>query len=145
MAATPYKAVSWGNEPVAQDKLNTMTNNDQWLYENTPRISYSTYGIKRTSGIKILAGIVVVPKSSTLNSSASADFGTFFSAGCKPVIVATVQRTSARGRYHLVIQGINSYYPDSQGFKVAIAADEVNVANNVIDTTPYVHYIAIGW
>jgi hypothetical protein len=146
LPATPYKATSWsGDEPIYKDKLNQMTNNDQWLYENTPRMSFNTYGIKRTNGIKIMAAICVVPTNKSANSTATFEFGTFFSSGCKPVIVTGTQPTSGRGRLHCMIRGISSNYPDHRGFKATVSADEIGGTNNVIDAKVYVHFVAIGW
>jgi hypothetical protein len=147
MAATPYKPVTWGDEPIFKDKLNQMTNNDQYIYENMPRVTFNTYGIKRANGLKIMASIAVVPTSLTGWSSATVNFGTFFSSGSRPVIVTGTQPTSGRMRYQVAIKGIGTgiFYPDHRGFEVHVGADEVLGRNNVVDAKVYIHFIAIGW
>lgn len=145
MPASPYKATTWGDEPVYKDKLNQMVNNDQWIYENMPRVNFSTYGIKRTNGIKVLAGIAIAPAALSVNSKTTYNFGTFFSSGCKPVIVTGTQPTSGRGRYHVVFRGIGTPYPDHRGMEVTASTDELVAKNNVMDARVYVHFVAIGW
>jgi hypothetical protein len=145
MAATPYKPTTWGDEPIYTDKLLQMTNNDQYLYENMPRMSFNTYGIKRTSGLKIMAAICIVPASASSGSTAVFNFGTFFSSGCKPVIVTGNQPTQGtRWRNHVIMRGIGSYYPDHRGVTISVMANEPTTKTNSVGTT-YVHFIAIGW
>src|ERR1044072_2933175 len=145
MVATPYKAVTWGDEPIYKDKLKQMTNNEQWLFENSPVVNYNTYGIKRNAGLKIMAGIAVVPTSKTSSSTVTVNFGTFFSSGCKPVITTGIQPTGARSRIHVSIKGISGYYPDHRGMIVMAGMDDLSAKNNVMTARVYVHFIAIGW
>lgn len=145
MGATPYKAVTWGDEPIYKDKLNQMTNNEQWLFENAPVVNYNTYGIKRNAGLKIMAGIAVVPAAKAASASATVNFGTFFSSGCKPVITVGTQPTGAQGRFHVSIKGIDGYYPDHRGAVFIAAPDSTNTKLNVMSARVYVHFIAIGW
>lgn len=146
MAATPYKPVTWGDEPIFKDKLNQMTNNDQYIFENMPKMSFNTYGIKRANGVKIMAAICVVPASSALWSHGTFNFGTFFSSGCKPVIVVGTQPTSGRWRYHTVVRGIGTNYPDHRGAVFSVGADYYGTTTtNIVDAKVYVHFIAVGW
>lgn len=145
MVATPYKAVTWGDEPVYKDKLNQMTNNEQWLFENAPTVQFNTYGIKRTNGMKIMAGIAVIPASKASSGLATFNFGTFFSSGCKPVIVTGTQPTGSQMRFHVLVKGIDGYYPDHRGAVFIAGADSLNTKLNVMSSKVYVHFIAIGW
>lgn len=146
MATTPYKAVTWGDEPIFKDKLNQMTNNEQWLFENMPTMSFNTYGIKRTNGIKIMAAIAVVPANKKDWSGTTFNFGTFFSSGCKPVIVTGTQPTGNAWRYQVIIKGIGTYYPDHRGIEINVGADYVfGSKTNIVNQQVYVHFIAIGW
>ena len=146
MGATPYKATTWGDEPVYKDKLQQMANNDQWLYENMPKMNFNTYGVKRTTGLKILAGIAIVPAGKKDWSGTTFNFNSFFSSGCKPVIVTGTQPTGGRWRYHTIVKGIGSYYPDHRGVEINVGADYFGTPTaNVVDQKVYVHLIAIGW
>lgn len=146
--ATPYKPVLFGiNDPVDKDKLNQVVNNVQYVYENMPRIQYNTYGIKKATSVKLLAGISSVKPSQSLWATNQIDFGSYFTAGCKPVIVTGTQPTTGRLRYHVVIKGLGgSYYPDHRGAVICVGADYYGTSSkNVVDTTVYVHYLVIGW
>jgi hypothetical protein len=147
LAATPYKPTTWADEPVFKDKLNQMTNNDQWLYENTPRLNFNTYGVKRTSGVKIMAAIAIIPASGKAWSNTTFNFGTFFSSGCRPVVVTGTQVTGPSAwRQHVVITGlVGDYAPDHRGFRAHAGADKGTSVNNVINERIFVHFIAIGW
>ena len=147
MPATPFKPVLWGNnDALATEKLNQMTNNDQYLFENMPRVMYNAYGVKKTTSVKVLAGIVSVAPSNALWAAANVEFGSFFTAGCKPVVVTGTQPTGNRWRYHTIVKGIGTYYPDHRGINVAVGADYYGTSTkNVVDQRVYVHYIAIGW
>ena len=145
MAALPYKSVSWGVEPISKDKLNQMANNDQWLFENTPRMMYNARGVKKTSGVKILAGIALAPASKTTVTSVAVYFGSFFSQGCTPVVVATPVHASGRTRMHTIVKGIGTGYPDHRGVTLVVTADEYNSAVNNFPYGMAFNYIAVGW
>ena len=147
MAATPYKAVLWGNnEPLATDKLNQMANNSQYLFENMPKVTYSAYGIKKATSVKVIAGIVSIAPNKSLWASQRVEFGSYFSAGCKPVIVTGMQPTAGKWRFQTIVKGIGTYYPDHRGCELAVGADYYGTSvKNVVDVKVYVHYIAIGW
>lgn len=131
---------------MATDKLNQMQNNTQYVYENMPVTQYNAYGIKKNNSVKVLAGIFTVAPSNGLWASGVVEFGSFFSAGCNPVIVTGQQPTHASWRYHLILKGIGGYYPDHRGVEFHVGADYYGTTTkNVVDGRVYVHYIAIGW
>ena len=146
MAAKPYASQSWSdNEPIFTDKLNAMTNNDQYLFENMPTLYYNGHGVKKTAGTKIMtAAVAISPNSKSPNGMATFYFGNFFSSGCQPLVIASVN-SYPQGRYHLSTRGIGTFWPDHRGFELRIAADELNVKNNKISATVWCPFIAIGW
>jgi len=141
----PYKAVSWNEEPVSTDKLNTMTNNDQWLFENTPRMKYHGYNLIKTSGLKILATYVTIPPTTATSAGRNLYFGSFFSAGCQPIVVASPASTNAQRRFFIAVNGIGKAVPDNNGAQIYLVPSEANPKNNKIGATVYCHVIAIGW
>lgn len=123
-----------------------MSNNTQFLYEQMPTVQYNTYGIKKTAGIKIIAGIATIAPNNTIWASKTVEFGSFFSAGCRPIIVTGIQPTGNKSNWRAVFKGIGTYYPDNRGAVFFAGADYLGTtAKNVVDQTVYVHYIAIGW
>lgn len=146
MAATSYKPVTWGEEPTSTPKLNQMANNTQWVYENMPTMLFNAYGIKKTSGVKILAGIAIVPANGAQWSSVNVSFGTFFTPGCKPVVTTGRQITSGKPRFHTTMRGFSEYNIDHRGVILSCGADYYGTTvKNVCDVTNALHYIAIGW
>lgn len=145
MTATPYVSVYWNDpDPMSTDKLNQMANNEQWLFENTPRVFYNASGATRSSGVKILAGMATIAASQTPNATGSVNFGTFFSTGCVPIITTGIL-SYPRGRITCAVRGIGTFWPDNRGFEVRIGSTEEIYANDKIDATVYINYIAIGW
>lgn len=146
MAAKPYAPQSWtDNEPLLLEKLNAMTNNDQFLFENMPTLYYNGHGIKKTAGTKILtAAVSIAPNSKSGNGANTFYFGNFFSSGCRPFVIASIN-SYPQGRFHLNTRGIGTFWPDHRGFEIRISADELNAKNNKINATVWVPFIAIGW
>lgn len=140
-----YKAVSWGEEPTSADKLNTMANNEQWLFENTPRMKYSGYNLTKTSGLKILATYALIPATTARGTSRGVYFGSFFSTGCQPIVIAQPVPTNGQRRFFVTVNGINRAVPDHTGAAITCIASELNPKNDKIGASVYCHVIAIGW
>lgn len=141
----PYKPVSWIEEPVATDKLAQMANNDQWLYENTPRMKFQGYNLLKTSGLKILATYGIIAPTTIYAGSTNVYFGSFFSVGCQPIVVAQTIATNSQRRFHINVNGIGRAVPDHTGATLYIVTDEPSTKDVPIRASVYVHTIAIGW
>lgn len=140
---TPYKPITWGPlEPIFKDKLNQMTNNDQWLFENTPRMFYN-WNVKKTSGVKLAAGVARIGASKSHVGQTTIYFGNYFSPGCRPIITTGLLTPKAT-RYHIAFRGIGSLFPDHRGFTV-IAAANLAVQVNRIESTIYIPWHAVGY
>ena len=148
MGATPYQPISWSdNEPVYMDKLNAMANNDQWLFENAPNMYYNVQGIKKTTGVKIMTGFCYIPVTTSYtvrNSVATFYFGSFFSQGCLPVVVASLQ-TYPQTRIAISTRGIGTFWPDQRGFECRAAAVDSNMLWQTINPNVWAAFIAVGW
>lgn len=142
----PYKALQWAdNEDLDVDKLNAMTNNDQWLFENMPRARYAG-SVTKDSGVKILATRAVVPPNSSASGGARVYFGNTFSAGCSPIVVASVVPTNFQRRFHIAVSGLGkNVFPDKNGALITISSDEVNPKNMKMLSNVYVQVMAVGW
>lgn len=142
MAVTPYRPVQWNEGPIELGKLQTMAQNEQWLFENTPKMLYKSNGVNRTESLKIAAGSA--PYSAVARTWLSFDiyFGNYFSPGCRPIVVATVQSRGDHGWYYHNIRGIGKAETiDHRGFHcfVLVRKDMQIVAGG------FVHWIAVGW
>jgi hypothetical protein len=141
MPATPYKPVSWNGEPLSVAKLQQMTSNDQWLFENSPRIRYSVNGLTRDNGIKIISGKTFFAPAPIQHDYLDIYFGNFFSAGSHPVVTAVVEAgTGGLGRKHVTINGFGGEI-DHRGFRAAVYTYE---APN-LDVGGWCHWTAIGY
>lgn len=144
-----YKNVSWSTGDIpTKEKLNQMTSNDNWLFENMPKAVYNTAGIKRASGIKLLAGTTPYPASTTDWVDATTSFGNFFSPGCKPVVVSTVS-TAPSSRKFVTIQSVEGTEQiDHRGFKARVSNYEWlfdGGKDRVIKRGGLIMWIAIGY
>jgi hypothetical protein len=146
MAALPYKSVSWGDEPILKDKLNTMTNNDQWMFENMPRISYDAHSVRKTTGMKILAGKTLIPATSTNTIQIITYFNGYFSPGCNPIVTTGFNPTNGQNRYHVATYGLDGrLLTDHRGMLVTVSADEFSSEVRRITGPVWVNWIAVGW
>lgn len=146
MAATPYKATSWqDNEPLFTSKLNTMSNNDQWLYENAPRMLYSAYGTKRTEGLKIAAGVKACTPNPAGFQQDVVYFGSFFSESCSPVVVTGLIH-QGEVRITFGVKGIGQTYIDHRGFEILGGAIPSTFYKWNAMTKPFwIPWIAVGY
>lgn len=150
MAATPYKPVAFSaGENITKEKMGQMNNNIQWLFENSPRMTYDANGIKRSSGLKVASGIVPIAPNNTDWGSGRVYFGNFFSVGCNPVVVGTVNANPLTGKARKVcsVSGVDTTpVIDHRGFQWWVWSNEPSwVAQPYFDTTNYFHWIAVGW
>lgn len=146
MAVVPYKAVNWqDNEPVFTRKLNTMANNDQWLYENTPRMMYTAFEQKRTEGLKIASGILLCSPNPAGFQQHVVYFGSFFSESCTPVVVTGLMH-QGEVRITFGVKGIGTQYVDHRGFEILGGAIPSNAYTWKAMTKQFwITWIAVGY
>ena len=148
MTATPYKAISFSpGEILTRTKLNQMTNNEQWLFENRIQGNYSAHGLKRTSGLKLASGVTTFATTTAGGRAVDVMFGSFFSVGCNPVVVAN-PCGHGTGRMYCVTTGPGSgtNFPNHVGFRIWMGIDTgVTISLQRIYATVYANWIALGW
>lgn len=142
----PYKALQWAdNEDLDVDKLNAMTNNDQWIFENMPRARYAA-NVGKTAGVKILGTRAVIPATTSSLGRVTVYFGTTFSTGCQPIVVATAVPTNWQRRFHCVVNGLGkNVLPDHNGCVVTVTSAELAAKNQKLASNVWVQIVAIGW
>jgi hypothetical protein len=123
--------------------MNAMTNNDQWLYENSPTLYYNHAGVRKSNGTKLMSGVVQLPAGG-IYTSATYYFGSFFSAGSRPVVTAGLN-SYPQIRIMVAIRGIGTFFPDHRGFEVRVSAAEVSQTGNKIKSGCWVPFTAVGW
>lgn len=106
--------MSWTpGDPADVTKMSQMANNDQWLYEHTPRAYVSN--TKTTQGLLIAGGTSVLPAQTTSSRSLTVRFGGIFTA--TPVIVVT-PATTMTTMLSFSLRGIGKSLPGADGFVV---------------------------
>jgi len=146
MSATPYKPVNFSSESLSQTKLQQLANNQQWLFENTPRVRYSASGLTRDSGTKILSGKINYGTSPGDAVEMLVYFGNFFTAGCNPNVVITVQTNGGWLRKFGTIRSLQGLAApiDHTGFIVHVTTHERAVPAN-FEAGGWVHWQAVGY
>lgn len=140
MAASPYRPVWWSDiEPTFTVKLNQMASNDQWLFENSPRMLYSAYGVRRAEGLKIASGTILFPPYTSVVER-TAEFGTFFSTACNPIVVVGGAIAPA-GVHWPSIRGLGGGQPDHRGFICRVNTTE----GAAMGSNFYIPWIAVGF
>jgi hypothetical protein len=142
---TEYVPVSWSREPITVEKLQQMATNDQALFELKPTASINHNGVRRTKGMKILAGSQVFQPSNTFSTTKTIYFGNFFSAGCSPIVIPSIYSHPQMGM-NLTPHAIGGgKLPDHRGFNVYVWADDRGGNSSTIVQPYYVTFIAMGF
>jgi hypothetical protein len=145
MAALPYKVIAWQPyELMTEDKMNQDAYNVQWLYENTPRILYTSPSINRPTGIKLVSGRLRFDKKNADTAEATVSFGGYFSTGCQPNITTGIISNGQR-KIHVVLSGISQLYPNENGFRTRIEIAAESKKNDKIQSVFWVNWMAMGY
>ena len=147
MASVSFKNVTWGTgDHFWKGKLSQMAQNDQWLFENTPKIRYNAWNVSKDGGVKITAGIVFIPKQNSRHVIATVNFGSFFSPGCKPVVTIGSNNLSGWANCHYNLIGLaGTSVPDHRGFRIRAIVVDPTPAQNKFTAGIYYHWMAVGY
>lgn len=141
-----FKAINWTpNEMVGERKMDTLADNTEWLYRNTPRAIYTLPGgLRRVEGVKIASGRVIITKRNRDSATVEVRFGNYFSTRCEPNITTGVV-SAAQPRIFCVVNGIGRLIPDHRGFQVGVNVAAGQKKNDKITRTMYVGWQAMGY
>lgn len=143
---TPYSDVTFENEQPTRAKFQKLATNQRWLFENTPKIRYSGAGLTRDVGLKIIAGKTPYSPSTTDYLDLPVFFGTFFTVGCNPIVVAVVADSVSGRRRRLDVRAHGGPAIDHIGFIAhVVAAYQKTGINQTINSSGWVHWIAVGY
>lgn len=141
----PYTHVSWTKEPITTDKLNAMAANDQWLFESAPTVYYNAYGNTVVKGLKFAAGLVYFGASKNDRQQKTISFGSYFSAGCRPIVTATYSSLTEVHLHVNVKSWEENFTIDNRGFNVHVYANNPVATKNYFPGPVYVHWLALGY
>ena len=152
MAFTPFVGVSWHPlDLIDESKMDDMSNNIQYIHNNTPRASVALPGADsgaRAENIKIVAGRALIPKKGGANThTESVGFRGEFSSNCAPIITTGIQSKNQQNIY-VTFTGHNGNRPDANGLKIHVEIGEqagASASKNKITSGFQVHWIAMGF
>jgi len=150
MAVSQFQPVTIPSGPASKEILRTMVNNDQWLFENTPRLKYAGE-VQKSDGLRIAAGRAIYPAATADRIDVPVFFGGFFSVGCLPVITATSQPLLLGYRRLVTVRGHGTASPDNRGFIAHVTSQEDpnqsggDASYTWINNGGVLHWIAVGW
>jgi hypothetical protein len=137
---TPFDPVNFDQEALDAGKLQKLSNNVQYLFDNAAKIRYKMGSIERTSGVKILTGRAVIPiQKDATYGRVNVYFNNYFTSGCRPIVVATPE--SLLSRLHVAILGLSNGSIDHTGFRITTSSEYYKS----LDHTMYIHWIAVGY
>lgn len=140
-----FKVISWAPlEPITDEKLDAMVSNDNYLRDNMVTGQYGGYSVKRTTGIRVLTGLVTITASKTNTQSRSVSFGNYFSQACRPIITTGVISTSQRMIFPTIDGPGTQAHPTRDGFQVHVYVDST-AKKKKITRNFYVSWHAIGF
>ncbi len=123
-----------------------MANNDQWLFEHITKMRYQG-AVTKNDGLKILAGKAYYgPNDTNDRQDCTVYFGSFFSTGCFPVVVAVNEVNTNGFRRLVTVRSISGSQIDHRGFIAHVSNQENALSDQTkIVSGGTVSYIAIGW
>lgn len=141
-----FKAVNWSrNEMIGEAKMDTITENAEWLFKNTPRAIYTLpSGLRRQEGVRIAAGRALITRRKSDTARVFVRFGNFFSARTEPLITTGII-AEHQPRIFCVVSGIGQLHPDHQGFQVRVNVAAEQAINDSIARSFFVAWQAVGY
>jgi hypothetical protein len=145
MASTAFKVLSWSpNDPITDEKLQGMVDNDNWLRDTMTQSQYAANGIVKTTGIKIASGLALITARKGREASRVVSFGNYFSDGCRPIITTGTLSISQRMIW-VSYYGLGStFIPTRDGFTIRVYVDTLTKKKDITRNF-YVAWHALGY
>lgn len=145
MASTVFKVVSWSpNDPITDDKLGAMIDNDTYLRDNMVRARYNANGVIKTTGVKIASGLALISSGKSAQFTRNVTFGSYFQTGCRPIITTGTVAGSQR-QIWVTVDGPGSLLlPTRDGFQVHVFVNSASKTKKIARNF-YVAWHALGY
>jgi hypothetical protein len=145
MASTVFKVLSWSpNDPITDEKLQGMVDNDNYLRDNMTRSQYAASGVTKNTGVKIASGFALIAARKGREASRQVGFSNYFSDGSHPIIT-TSPVSRAQRMIWVTHQGLGSnLLPTRDGFVVVVNIDSTTKKKNITHNF-YVAWHALGF
>lgn len=131
-------------EMITVNDMNQLSHNQQFIFEQMPRANYRGFGVHRSEGIKLAAGLIAIGASKKPYASNDVRFGNFFAPRCNPIVTTGIV-ASHQHRIFCTIQGLGTLHPDNRGFRARVTIDAATKKNRKIARNFYVSWQALGY
>lgn len=141
-----FKAINWSpNEVIGETKMDQLSTNLDWLFRNTPRAVYTYGGIRRSEGVKLMGGRILIPKDTKRDTaSKQVSFGNFFTVNSTPLVTTGIVSDN-QGRIFCTLSGIGRMLPNHTGFIARVNINALAKRNDKITKSFYIDYSAMGY
>jgi hypothetical protein len=149
MASTEFKVVSWAaNVPFTDDMIDTMVNNDNFLFNNITQADQSktrpATDHSPVTSTKIASGLALITSSKSRERVATISFNSYFSPKCLPIVTTDIVSNYQRTLY-VTVQGFSrSLRPTAAGFHAHVFAETLSKTKS-IPRNVYVSWKALGY
>lgn len=120
-----------------------MVNNQDYLYDNMPRVRY-TWGVQQDTKIKILCGRITVPAAKQEYFNVKLDIGNYFTSGCSPIVTA-LPVSNQEDEVHITAHGSYKDKPTATDIVLRGRLSSSSGKKKYIERTIYVDWVAIGY
>jgi hypothetical protein len=145
MTSEEFKVVSWSPlDPITDEKLDAMVQNDNWLRDNMTRAQYSANSVQRDIGVRIASGLALITSGKKADASRDVVFGSYFSESCKPIVTTGVVSSHHRQVFATVDGPGSAPQPTRDGFTVHVVVTATSGPKK-IKRNFYVAWHAIGY
>lgn len=140
-----YRRISWGSGVITAEKLNTMVENSDYLYERMLRGNYDHMFLQKDSNLKINAMTCGFPNHiNNVSRYMHAYWAKPFAPGCSPII-ATSHYFTEKIIVSVGIRNINGGpFPDNAGFRVEAYAGDEGYGSEWAGEH-WIGVVALGW
>lgn len=128
------------------DKLNQMSENDKFLFENTANMTYYSLGkVRTTTSLKLVAGVVSLAAARSQSGAVNVSYAGEFNSNTSPIVTTGLVVTNANDHFSLVtIRGLNTSLPSDSGFQFRWETRKGSAAQRKRFGTVYCNYMALG-
>jgi hypothetical protein len=127
---------------MSQEKAQQLATNVQYLFDNMTRVRYSANGLTRDQAVKVISGKVPFSKNTLNWSHTRINFGSFFSAGCRPVINISLEIVGSGHRSRVTMTSLSETTEiDHNGIIVSLSTE----VYSSINYNGFIHWTATGY
>lgn len=146
MANRQFVAVNWtANQLIDEDSMDQVNSNLVWMRNHKVEGKYQHLGNSTTEvGLKILCGRRQITPRKNDTAIVQVGFTKIFTPDSIPVITTSIVSPS-QVNFFTIINGINRLHPNHQGFECKVNVAATKKANDKIQKSIFINWIAMGY